>query len=122
MQILLEAKNDFNTDRWNATWSAVVGAYDPETSDSVSIKVTQPSDGTLTLSTMNRDVPQLLQNCDQAENIEVHFIAHVIAMLLMLCINSNHDYIGQSIFNFIFINPVLKHIISGHHDALSEFL
>ncbi|XP_062596534.1 uncharacterized protein LOC134257978, partial [Saccostrea cucullata] len=35
--VLLEAKNDFNTEKWNDTWQAVLGAYDVEEHDHIQL-------------------------------------------------------------------------------------
>lgn len=71
VQVLLEAKNDFNQDRWNSTWKAAIGAYDPEILDRIEIHLSQPTNGTLTISNSNRDVPNLLQRCDDAKSTTV---------------------------------------------------
>ena len=71
LQVLLEAKNDFNQDRWTATWRAVIGAYDVEATDRISVHISQPPRGTLVVSSLDRSVPQLLQSCDKDQSSEV---------------------------------------------------
>ena len=71
LQVLLEAKNDFNQDRWTATWRAVIGAYDVEATDRISVHISQPPRGTLGFSSLDRSVPQLLQSCDKDQSSEV---------------------------------------------------
>lgn len=71
LQVLLEAKNDFNQDRWTATWQAVIGAYDVEATDRISVHISQPPRGTLVVSSLDRSVPHLLQSCDKDQSSEV---------------------------------------------------
>lgn len=71
VQVLLEAKNDFNQDRWSSTWKAAIGAYDPEITDMIEIHLSQPPNGMLTISNSDRGVPNLLQRCDDAKSSTV---------------------------------------------------
>ena len=72
LQVLLEAKNDFNQDRWTPTWQAVIGAYDVEATDRISVQISQPPRGTLVVSSLDSSVPRLLQSCDKDQSSEVN--------------------------------------------------
>lgn len=64
-QVLLEAKNDFNVESWSNPWTAILGAYDVEGTDSLYFKLSETSVANLTLSNKDRGIPSLFRDCGQ---------------------------------------------------------
>lgn len=64
-QVLLEAKNDFNVESWSNPWTAILGAYDVEGTDSLYFQLSETSVANLTLSNKDRGIPSLFRDCGQ---------------------------------------------------------
>ena len=73
LQVLLEAKNDFNSND-TTVWRARVGAYDVEKGDTLRLVMSNPLSINVSVMEESRQVPQLLQGCNSSDHLWVGYM------------------------------------------------
>ena len=89
LQVLLEAKNDFNSND-TTLWRARVGAYDVEKGDTLRLMMSNPLGMNVSLIKESRQVPQLLQGCNGSDHLWVCYtyiqdFSNISVVMLNIC-------------------------------------
>ena len=73
LQVLLEAKNDFNSND-TTVWRARVGAYDVEKGDTLRLVMSNPLGINVSVMEESTQVPQHLQGCNSSDHLWVGYM------------------------------------------------